>query len=353
MSLLPVRDSVEFSKSAGTVTFNLYNDITFDSQKSCSGCDILDTVYLPNVPYLALMTTAQNEGSLLLSMTCTTAQISAMTPPITSSYCKPAQLNNASVTCVCCSAATPTPSGAIPCSSLLTPTTKPGGIVSWLAKYDNTLKLRDQTTSFSLASEIYAPILRQMTVSEVVFGTVSGLLGFFRTTDAIKRGDKQSLYKYSNTTYDLGDACAANCPTVSQVKLKFQQALGSGKPLSSADISCHGLVPNYVDLIATLGEERALELRYLEGVSCKPFTVTLAINALVLTDPNAVKVCADGSTPTLTKPCCLKQYKSTTFGLTGGGLGCHFWVNGLVQSRRVYSEPEAIAYLEPSPETQV
>jgi hypothetical protein len=55
----------------------------------------------------------------------------------------------------------------------------------------------------------------------------------------------------------------------------------------------------------------------------------------------------------LDKPCCLKQYRSTTFGLTGGGLGCHFWVNGLVQSRRVYSESEAISYLEPSPETQV
>jgi hypothetical protein len=355
MSLLPVRNNVDFHKSDGTVTFNLYNDITFDEKESCSGCDINDEVYLPNVPYLALFSTAQNEGSLLLSMTCTTTQINLMkSNPLSQPYCAPNQLNNPTATCVCCSPATPTPSGAIPCSSLLTQTTKPAGIISWLGKYDNTLKLRNAMTGFALASEIYTQLVRHLSISEVIFGTVSSLLGLFRTTEAIKGNDLQTLYENSNTTTDLRDACLDLCPSVNQVKQKFQYALMNSIPLSSVEFSCHGRVPSWENLNSTmLSETRRQELRYLEGVSCKPFSVTLAINALLLADPTAVKVCADGTIPTATKPCCLKAYQSTTFGLSGGGLGCHFWVNGLVQSRRVFSDEEAVAYLKPSPETQV
>jgi hypothetical protein len=352
MDLQSVRNNVDFRKSEGTVTFNLYNDFSFNEDQSCSDCDINDKVYAPNVPYLALFSNAQNEGSLLLSMTCTTTQLALMkSNPTSQPFCAPAQLNNPTANCVCCS---PTgASGAIPCSSLLTQTTKPAGIISWLAKYDNTLKLRNAATAFALANEIYTPLVRHISVSEVIFGTVSSLLGLFRTTEAIKGADYQTLYANANTTADLRDACLDLCPTVTQVKQRIQFALANSQPLSSVNYACHGEVPYWENLNATLGSTRAQELRYLEGVSCKPFSVTLAINALLLVDPSATKVCADGSAPTATKPCCMKAYQSTTFGLAGGGLGCLFWVNGLVQSRRVYSDEEAVAYLKPSPETQV
>lgn len=354
MSLLPVRNNVDFRKSEGTVTFNLYNDITFDAKQSCSGCDINDKVYAPNVPYLALFSNAQNEGSLLLSMTCSATQIGLMrSNPNSQPFCAPNQLNNPAATCVCCSPATPTPSGAIPCSSLLTQTTRPAGVVSWLAKYDNTLKLRNAATGFAFANEVYTPLVRQISVSEVVFGTVSSLLGLFRTTEAIRGADTRTLYENSNTTADLRDACLDLCPSVTQVMQRIQFAIVNSLPLSSVDIACNGVVPSWENLNPNLGETRAKELRYMEGVSCKPFSVTLAINAMLLADTTSTKVCADGSAPTTTKPCCLKSYQSTTFSLAGGGLGCHFWVNGLVQSRRVYSDEEAVAYLKPSPETQV
>lgn len=351
MSLLPVRNNVVLTKSKGTVNFNLYNDITYIDDKSCPECDILSPLYVPNVPYLALFSNAQNEASLMLSLTCSAKQIKNISSPGTSpTYCLPAQYNTAA-NCICCSA---NPSSPYTCNNIISPTSRVGGLISWLAQYDNGFKVNSNintgSTGFRLATGVYTPLIRKLVVSEVIYGTVSSLVGFLNAATAVRSSDFKTLYALSNTTNDLKDACSALCPTITQLKQSFAAHPTSPR---SVNISCNGLVPSWEILNQTLkNEKRSLELRYLEGVDCKPFSVTLAINALLLLDATATKKCADGSTPSDTNPCCLKSYSSTSLG-TGAGLGCHFWVNGLVQSRRVYSNDEAVEYLKPSPETEV
>ena len=287
----------------------------------------------------------------MLSLTCSQKQIANITKPgTTPTYCTPAQYNTMAP-CICCSA---NPKSIYTCNNIISPTSKIGGLISWLAQYDNGFKVNRNintgTTGFKLATGVYTPLIRKLTVSEVVFGTVSSLMGFLNAAAAIKSGDIHTLYALSNTTRDLKDACSAFCPTMAQLEQSFKDHPTSPR---SVNISCNGIVPSWKELNQTLkNEKRSLELRYLEGVDCKPFSVTLATNALLLLDPTATKKCVDGSTPSTTNPCCLRSYSSSSLG-TGGGLGCHFWVNGLVQSRRVFSNDEAITYLKPSPDTEV
>lgn len=351
MSLLPVRDNLELSKAEGTITFDLYNDVSFSEKTSAEGLNLDNKIYVPNAPYLGLFSTAQNEGSLVLTMTCSTTQIAAMQNKSLTTYCTAATLAT-NPKCKCCSTTTTgVPAGTLQCKNLLLSSGKPAQIISWLAKFDNGIKLSGKASpNFLFSTGTYTPLIKHVSVSEMSFGTTSSLLGFFKTSEAVKANDFSTLYANSNVTKDLRDACSSVCPKLSDVSLAFQNT----SAFKTSVYECHGNVPSTDVLAGLLSETRALELRYLEGASCYPFSVTLAINALLLNDINAVKTCADGSALTVDNACCLKKYVGTakSGSLTGAGLGCHFFTNGLIQSRRVYSNDEAKLYLKPTPETQ-
>jgi hypothetical protein len=342
------RFSIDFSESAGTLSYDMYNDVEFKQSSSCNGCSQDDTINVANFAYLKVLGSVQNEAMLLISSTCSPTQIGLISNAAFP-YCKTTEMGTTTM-CRCC-AGTPT-TNATTCGDIATPTTKAGGIHSWLAKYDNGLKLNSVASAFALSDGAYTPVVRQVSVTELVFGTVSSQLGMLTTAQAVTSGDKSTVYANSNTTNDLRDACyLLNCPKISEV---VDLVFGGQGINAIKNVECTGRVPSWKVLMndGGLSEERAKELRYMEGVSCRPFSVSVAIATVLSLDAGAVKICGDGTVQT-DQPCCLKTFQSTAFNLAGSGVGCHQWVNGLIQSRRVYSKDEAWKYIKPSPETKV
>jgi hypothetical protein len=344
------RTDLDLSKSADTVTYNLYNSMEFNSVNSCDSCDDDDIVTVQNMGYLTVFFSSHNEGFLLLGMTCSTTQIGLISSnPSSAPYCQAAELGTATV-CVCCS---PTPtSGAITCSSLMTTTSKAGGIISWLAKYDYGVQLNSAGSSFALSTGAYSPLLRSMKISELAFGHVSSVLGFFKAAAAVRSNDFPSLYQLANTTQDMVDACyALYCPSIASVTASI---IGGAGISAARNVKCTGSVPS-VDVLVSQGnltQERAQQLRYLQGVQCGPLGPSIAIAGLLGLDAGATRICADGSVQGST-PCCLRSFSSTVLNVAGSGTGCLTFISGLIQPRRVYSNEEALTYLLPSIETQV
>mmetsp|Transcript_14867 Transcript_14867/g.22359 ORF Transcript_14867/g.22359 Transcript_14867/m.22359 type:complete len:848 (+) Transcript_14867:86-2629(+) len=349
------RHDVDFSESEGTVTFNLYNDVKFKSSASCSDCLEDDTVNALNYAYLNLLAGAQNEGLLIISTTCTPTQIGLIQDTSgTYGYCDTSEMGE-NVMCRCC-APTPT-ANATTCSDLASRTSKGGGILSWLAKYDNGLKLDDVGSDFPLSTGAYTPLVRRLGITELTFGSASAQIGMIKTASSLTSSppDMDTVYMNSNLTADLRDACySLYCPSVETV---VSQVMGGAGQAAIRDVSCAGTVPSsdVLQSEAGLTKERADELRYLEGVSCQPFGISVAIAALLSLDAGATKQCADGTSlgsSSPIEPCCLASFESSAFGVKGSGVGCHQWVNGLVQPRRVFSNDEAKQYIKPSPETK-
>jgi hypothetical protein len=342
LSLKPKTHSVDFSESAGTISFEKYNDFDFDSSIACSDCESDDTIRVTNFAYSKLIGGAQNEGLLLLASTCSTSQIGLISNA-TFPYCKTAEMGTAKK-CRCCA-----PAGAInatTCSTIASPTSKAGGIQSWLAKYDNGLKLSTTASAFALSDGAYSGLIREMSVTELVFGAPSAQVGMMSTAQAVTTSVPAIYYANSNTTKDLIDACyALNCPTIQSIAAN----VGTSGVSALRSVECTGRVANWKVLMndGGLSEERALELRYMEGVSCRPLGVTLAISAILTVDTNSVKSCVDGSNAV---PCCLKSFYSPQFGMKGSGMGCHQWINGIIQTRRLYSMEEARKYIVASPQ---
>ena len=339
------RKKVDFSESQGTVTYDMYNDMTYKSKASCSDCSQDDVINGANFAYLKTLGSVQNEGMLLISSTCSQQQIQNI-GSTTKSYCEATETGTA-VDCICC-ASVPTPN-ATTCGDIASRTSRAGGLHSWLAKYDNGFQLDSVPSAFVLSTGAYTPLVRKMGVTELLFGTTSAQLGMLTTAKAVQANDKSSIFENSNTTNDLRDACyALNCPQLSDVVA----AVGTQGMTAIKNVDCTGTVPSYKVLMAEggLSEERAKELRYLEGVSCKPFGVSIAIAAVLALDTNSIQICGDGSQD---MPCCLTSFQSNAFNIRGSGVGCHQWVSGLVTPRRVYSMDEAIEYTSPLPETQV
>lgn len=339
------RKNVDLSKSTGTISFNLWNQVNFNTKKSCPDCSSSDVINVPNIGYLALLSQVQNEGALMLQATCSPFQISLISNPQTYPYCASNELGT-TTQCVCC-APTPT-ANALLCNSLTNSSTKVGGLLSYLAKYDNGVQLNSiPSKTFLLSTGTYTPLVRKMTVLELAFGTVSSYVGMFKTAKAYRNNDYETIYENGNTTIDMRDACILNCPTVAEVAALFpSQFVGAFQ-----NVECEGYVPS-ADILVSKGnltQERANQLRYLEGVSCRPFSVNIATAAVIqVTAPTATNLCSDGSS---TLPCCLLT--STAPLVTAIGIGCQFFVAGLVQSKRVFSEQEALTGLLASTSTKV
>ena len=346
LEVAPKTANVDFSESAGTLSFDKYNTFKFRSSSSCSDCKEDDVVNVVNAAYLKVLGGARHEALLLMSATCTETQIGLISDASgTYNYCATNEMGTPTA-CKCC-APTPT-SGATTCTAIASRTSRAGGLHSWLAKYDNGLKLDSATSAYALSTGTYTSLVRKVSVTELPFGTVSVHLGLVATAKAIRGGDKVTMYENSNTTNDLRDACyALNCPQLSDVVA----AVGTQGMTAIKNVDCTGTVPSYKVLMAEggLSEERAKELRYLEGVSCKPFGVPIAFGAALAVDGTAVYTCADGSTNI---PCCLSSFQSSTMG-SGVGMGCHAWVNGLIQRRRVYNMDEAYKHIRESPRQMV
>jgi hypothetical protein len=328
------RKNVDLSKSEGTISFDLWNEVDFNTKQSCSTCASSDIINVPHIGFFSLLSQVQNEAALMLQATCSPTQIGLITNPQTFPYCTPDQFGGTDI-CVCCA---PTPTvNATTCNSLTNTTTKTGGLLSYLAKYDNGVQLNSiPSTSFLLSTGTYTPFIRQLTVLELAFGSVSAYVGMFKTAKAVRSNDWETIYEIGNTTVDMRDACILNCPTIASVVAKFPtEFLGAFQ-----NVECEGYVPSADVLVSqgNLTEERAEQLRYLEGVSCRSFGVNIATSAVIqATSPAATNVCSDGSS---TLPCCLLS--STSPLVTATGIGCQFFVSGLVQSRRVFSEEEAL-----------
>jgi hypothetical protein len=97
-------------------------------------------------------------------------------------------------------------------------------------------------------------------------------------------------------------------------------------------------------------EERALQLRYLQGVNCFAYTPTLAVAGLLgaTARRGATYTCAGGGS----LPCCPSAYSIPGMG-AGAGLSCLFWVPGAMVTRQTYSVDEAYQNLSPSPDNEV
>jgi hypothetical protein len=347
-SLDIIRANPEFSKKQGVFTYDAYYSIEDDSSRTCSNCRHKDVVTVPNYGYLTTLGMSKNEGGILISLTCTPTQIALMSSTAAVPYCSAAQRGNSSVSCRCCRSSPLAPGTGDYCKDVLAPNSRAGGILSYLSQQDHGYKISSQASGFALTNGIFSSLLRSLTVNEVLWGHVSVVLGTLSTSQAFAAGasatpaQKSSILANDNTTKDLIDACYFNssiCPSV--------PILAGQNILLYRYAQCNGYVPSTEELIKKgLTAKRANELKYLEGVSCKPLTPAVVLAAVLQKDPAPSKswMCADGST---TLPCCLRVFHSYSFNLHGSGLGCVQWVPGLVQTRRVYSDEEALATLGP------
>lgn len=325
--------------------YDTYYGNSDDPNNSCPGCSFSDIITVPNYGYQTTVGMGKNEGGLLLSLTCAPNQIALIGNPVVP-YCNAFQRGNSSVNCKCCRPNPLAPSGSAFCKDLASSTSRAGGIMSYLSQHDHGLKLSSKATGFPLSNGVYTSLVRKVTINEVLWGHVSVLLGSLNTAAALSAGQSMTLAQKltvatnTNTTKDLVDACYFNstsCPTIT--------SLATGNIALLKFAQCTGHVPSTDVLISRgLTKKRALELKYLEGVSCQPLTPTIVLAAALTKDVAPTKSfrCADGSNQL---PCCLKVFHSYTFNLHGSGLGCIQWVGGLVQLRRAQSDDEALQTL--------
>lgn len=343
-----IRANPEFSKKDGTFRYEAYYNVTDEASRTCTNCRHSDVVNIPNYGYLTTLGISKNEGGILISLICSSNQIALMTSTSPIPYCTSQQRGNSSVNCRCCRSSPLLPGTATLCKNILTPTSAAGGLMSYLSQQDNGFKIANKVTAFPFSNGIYTSLVRRLAVNEVLWGHVSVLLGSLSSAQAFSAGlaattaQKATILSNRNTTQDMIDACYFNstiCPSISSL-------VASNVALYKF-AECKGTVPSTEALIAKgLSPKRAHELKYLEGVSCRPLTPAIVIAAVLQKDPAPTKrwTCADGSTQL---PCCLRSFRSQTFNLQGSGVGCLQWIGGLVQVRRVYGDEEAINTLGP------
>ena len=90
-------------------------------------------------------------------------------------------------------------------------------------------------------------------------------------------------------------------------------------------------------------------MRYLEGVNCRPYGLTLAISTAIQAQSisaGATHTCADASH---SLPCCMSAFSAPSLGGDGSAVGCLGWSNGMVQTRNLFSVEEAQKYILPAP----
>jgi hypothetical protein len=332
-----IRPNASFDDSLNTFSFVQYTTYEFDSDTSCSDCRSTEKEFVVfNSAYNALLQQVKHEAALLLSLTCSRAQIAAIMSPNPISFCTAAQQGSAA-NCKCCFTGSNPGGGAVSCSSLLQPTSKPGGLISWLAKYDGGFLLSGtlNPNGFPLASGVYSPLVRNISAPELFFGSASPLLGYIQ----YRSGSFDARQAIANTTKDLRDVCyELFCPSVEELVDQIQHVGSTQGYQFLSGISCAGRVPSKADLMRLHGftEDRANSLRYLEGVNCRVLTPSVVAAALVRNSTLTYSCHNSGEA----LPCCLSNIASSG-AIRGPGYGCVRFVDGIATKRRVFSLEEA------------
>jgi hypothetical protein len=321
----------DFSKPNGTVSNHEWSQ----SGPSSTGASFDDEVFILNYAYMTFLKESQHEGLMLMRAACSSTQIGLIANPAAIPYCTTAQMRTAA-NCKCC-ALTPT-ANATSCSGITSAASAAGGLFSWLSKYDNGIKVSSSLSAFPFATGTYSSLIRKLSVREITWGSMSAFIGMMQIANAMasypSAQSSAVIAVVQNKTQDLKDACytySSICPKISTVMANV--ALHGMSAIAAVD--CNGRVPAYTVLMENgMPESRAHQLRYLEGVSCRPFAPAVAIGA-ALSLQASTKMCADGST---NMPCCLLTFSAT--GLAGSGVGCVFYVDGALIKKRSFSEEE-------------
>ena len=334
--------------SDGKVKFSLFTSGTFNSGSSPSDLDSSDEVFVVNAAYSTFIGKARSEAVMMLSSTCGVVQL-ALIGNSGVPLCRTEEINTATM-CQCCS---PTPvENSTTCGDITASTSAAGGLLSYLAMNDGGIQLDSNPSAYPFSSGAYSALVVKKSVDELVLGAPSSMLGLF----SYQGGTDFDKASVSNTTQDMADACGAlgYCPTLSELLVQFGGAGGNLNVILGIikGLDCSGVIPDTAGLIdAGLTEERALELRYLKGNNCRPYTPTLAIAGVVAATSamgSSYTCAADGAT----LPCCLSAF-SVPGMFSGSGQGCIAWVPGVVVTRQTYSLDEAYRYLTPSPDSEV
>jgi hypothetical protein len=205
--------------------------------------------------------------------------------------------------------------------------------------------------TFPLATKHYSGVLRKMSVSELLTGSVSAFSGALSYSKASK-ADQDYM---SVVTNDMREVCEPLfCPSMAEILDKYKFANLTVITNYLKTVACHGRVPAYEDLISklaqknvTMTEARAKELRYLQGVNCLPYTATF-VTAIYKKRFLLAGACHNAS---LSPPCCMAQVGQIPVTppvptpMSGYGSGCLRFIDGFTVKRRVYSIQEAQKYL--------
>jgi hypothetical protein len=340
------RGNLQYKEEGTIASFNLYNEVSYDEDESCSDCERDDELTVFNFAYNAVIGAARSEALLMMSMACTTEQIGYLADPTVTAYCTEAQ-RGTSTKCKCCVPAT---SGVNLCGSIALPTSTQGRIFSLVSKYDNGLKIGSDPDG--IADGQYSALLVHRTPFQVLHGLTSPLTGYFTTKTAMTEStyDADKIQLNAEITEDLKDICYTNLCSTS-----ISDLLSDNTTVFNENIrtySCDVIVPNYKTLISDYGidEDRASELRYLEGSNCNSLSAAFTLGALVEQYEGEI-TCVNRygqNDSSVSAPCCPKYYSYTVSGKTysGSALGCLAYIPGLVTERPSFSNDEAVKYIQ-------
>lgn len=342
------RGNIIYDGKEDTVSYNLWFNIDFNSKKSCPTCENDKELAMFNPAYNFIIGTSQHEAALLLTMTCSPTQISLI-PDSPSSlpipYCTAAEQRTGTV-CRCCATTTPNAT-AILCSTITVPSSKAGGIVSYLSKYDHGLKLSSDPSGFILSDGAYTSLIRYLTPYQLLKGSTSAVVGFFQVQNSILAGDTETVSLVANVTRDMRDVCyAMYCPSIDEA---FATLVGGGGLAYIKSLSCNGTVPSpegLMEFYPNMTSERAQSLAYLEGSDCDGFTVSVVLAVLVRLTAGTITCAIEGDVA----PCCPTYLKAGA--LETAAFGCLAYNQGLLVERPINDNADAEANLDPTPFTK-
>lgn len=310
--------------------------------------------------YLSALGQANDELSLILSMSCSPAQVANIHLAGSKAQCSATQLNDMSETeCACCMLedeynALGKPADFVSCNSHLDDEGSVLSTLSLLAYYDGGVAVKskgepkyDGTGNFNETihkqDKIYTPLIQSHTVNDLLFGYPSAYIGKAVPNLYVALGEKVMKdagianptkaqiatemltgsmdddlpFKLGNMaayTKDVGAVCLATCTSVGATDPLIDSPLGH---------TCDGHAParhttSVTDEIV-LGE-----------VDCKPYSSTYntknmctTIDFILSQDPTVAGmescVCADGSDDYKTSGCCLASGTLNFMDLTAEG----------------------------------
>lgn len=310
--------------------------------------------------YLSALGEANDELSLILSMSCTPAQVANIPLAGSKGQCDANQLNDMSVTdCACCMLhdeyeALGSPADFVSCNAHLDDEGPVLSTLSLLAYYDGGVAIKDAgepkydgSGNFAQTvykqDKIYTPLIQSHTVNDLLFGYPSAYIGkaipnlYFAKGKKIMQDagianptnaqiatemltgsmDDELPFQLGNMaayTKDVGAVCLSTCASVATTDPLNDSPLGH---------TCEGHAParhttSVTDEIV-LGE-----------IDCKPYSATYYTKEMCTTidfilgqNPSAAGMeactCADGSDDYKTSGCCLASGSYNGMDLTADG----------------------------------